>query len=241
MRYFLMTFLVFAFGIMPNVSAHAEDNKIAVKKEEKAVRECRKDIQDATRTYWELLRQMADFKAAIDAGYDGCSQTYPDKFNKAGEYYDFWKENTGTEYEQAFEVVDKLTDEQFDEMDKLGTDCDEKDILLDKFKVNMRETIDGFYDKAHKRRVKILVGDGLSGTGENTFLDFDKNDSCKSVLETLEGYRKWHDTREEARFALYTFATQKSPMAHQKSRKSRKALEAFDKERKKITPSVFGD
>ena len=241
MRYFLLTLLFLTASIMPNSSLWAKDNEDAVADVMKEVKECRAELQDVTKTYWELLRQMADFKAAIDAGYDGCSQTYPDKFAKAGEYFDFWKENTEIEYEQAFEVVDSLSDQAFGELDKMSADCDDKDELLSQMKGNMRQVIDGFYDKAHQRRVKMLVGDGLSGAGDNTFLDFDKNDSCKSVLETLEGYRKWHDRREEARFALYTFATEKSPMAKYKSRESRKALQAFDKERKKITPSVFGD
>lgn len=241
MRNILVTLLCLVGVIMPNGQTWAKDSEESVKETMEEVKECKADLQDATKTYWELLRQMADFKAAIDAGYDGCSQTYPEKFAEADQYFEFWKENTGVEYEQAFEVVDALADEEFDGLDKMSADCDGKVELLSQMKANMRQIIDGFYDKAHQRRVKMLVGDGLSGTGKNTFLDFDKNDSCKSVLKTLEGYRKWHNSREEARFALFTFATEKSPMAKQKSRERRKALQAFDKERKKITPSTFGD
>ncbi len=206
-------------------------------KEDKDIRECRKVLEKETATYWELLRQMADLRAAINAGYEGCVQTYPDQFADAEENYTFWKENTEIEYEQSFEVVGVLSDAVFEAEDK---QCEGKDVLLTELKGKSREAIDGQYDKAHQRRLKALAGDGLSG-GENAFLDFDENDSCKHVLTTLESYRKYHDSKEQARFALYTFATEHSSLANKKDRETKKALKAFDKERKTITFSAFGN
>jgi hypothetical protein len=207
-------------------------------KEDKEVRDCRRALEKDTAIYWELLRQMADFRAAIDAGYEGCVQSYPEKFAGAEEYFTYWQENTEIEFEQAFEVAYVLAEGMFNELDH---ECGDKEALLDALKERSRDAIDGQYEKAHQRRLKALTGDGLSGTGENAFLDFDENDSCKHVLTSLESYRKYHGSRKQAQFALYTFATEHSSMANLRDRETKDALRDFVNERKKITFSAFGN
>lgn len=229
MRY-LLIFLICLF-VFP-LASHADEETI--------IRNCQREFREETEPYWTILRWMADYRAAVDAGYKGCAEVYPDKFAEADAegYFEYWQENTEIEYEQGFEVVNTLVDEIYEDIDD---ECDGRHTIRDRIKEESRAAADSQYEKAHQRRLKAITNDGLSGTGEDAILEFDENDSCKIILESLENYRRFHTSREDVQFALFTFATEHSAMTNRKDRDTRDAIRAFDKQRKTITYSVFGD
>lgn len=228
MRYFV--FILICIFVFP-VAAQADDS-------EKIIRDCQRAFEKETEPYWTLLRWMADYRAAINAGYEGCAEVYPDKFSQAEEHFEYWDENTMIEYEQGFEIANVLADEAYTALDR---ECQPLEEIPARIKEQARDFADGQYEKAHSRRLKTLTNDGLSGTGEDATLDFGENDSCKHILTSLENYRKFHGSREDAKFALFTFATEHSAMTNRRDRATREALRNFDKQRKTITYSAFGN
>lgn len=227
MRHFIIWLFCFLLTLPVGaiVSAHAGD-KAAISKSEAEPKDCADGLAKASRPYWQIVSWMADYRAAIDAGYEGCADVYPKEFKGTVDIYKFWQAGSEEEFSLGRHVAASLTSALVDDEDykSCETAASSKAETINKQNNNF---IDGLYRKAYKRRLKAISEDGLSGDGKGAVLEFGKSDSCKFVLTALENYRKYYDRADRAKYALFTFATKYSTMAHRHDSATKRAIAAF--------------
>lgn len=175
-------FVTFAVLIILAASALAEEKK--------------PDCGAALRAYiygpWAIAKGMADYRAAMDAGYEVCSEKDPEPFEGTAETYQFLQDNTEEEMEQAAAVLDYLI--AHPDPKKVPEACVADSEAQEALKKEVHAAIEGQYSKAYDRRAKALA------VAEPAARD---RDSCGLVLEMVQKYGAHYEKYEQLQHVLY--------------------------------------
>lgn len=146
-----------------------------------AAENCRKALRQEIAGPLTVIQGMADYKAAMDAGYAACMVGYPQEFAPLRTVNDFMQTNMQEEMNQALTVLDHMIDEH-------GGAC----------KAEAREEvhaqIDGQYKKAYARRHRIMSKAGLVTEDQ---------DSCLIVLDMVKKYNEHYGSFDQLQYVLY--------------------------------------
>lgn len=182
------------------------------------------DCRDVLRAYiagpLAVVRHMADYKAAMDAGYAACTVLYPDEFSALGDVTDFMQANMDGELEQGREVLDYLIDKPDDK--KIAKSCAEDEEARDAVKKDVHMLLDGQYDKAYARRHKMLSRSDLVNA---------EQDSCLIVRDMVKQYDAHYKDYEQLQYVLYESSKKQGKKA---GAVDRRAYKNFEKTRKAL-------
>ncbi|GEM_PF-2694784 len=207
MKLFLSLALLFIFAI----SALAEEKG-----------DCGPELRAYVYGPWAIAKGMADYRAAMDAGYEVCSEKDPEKFEGAAETYELLRGNTGREMEQAMEVLDYLIANP--DAKKVSEECMADDRAQESLRKEVHAAVDGQYSKAFERRHKAL------SSGETA----EGKDSCGLVLEMVNQYGENLDRYEQLQHVLYESSKKQGKIILTGSdRKS--SFRSFEKTREKLS------
>ena len=151
----------------------------------------------------EIVKGMADFKAAMDAGYAACTVNYPEEFAPMLKINDFMQINMQAELDQAHLVLEQI-------IDKENPGCHGQ------YKDKIEFLVQGQYKKAYSRRYKAMSQADLVGRDQ---------DSCLIVLEMVQKYDKHFGDFRQLEFVLYEASKKKGKASGVASNKAYKAFE----------------
>lgn len=190
--------------------AFAEDKK----------QSCADDLLERHFYSVNIIKAMADYKAAMEAGYKGCSSIHGDEFEGSDELRKYWQDKTDDEMTLAVEIFNYIiaTEDVTEDTTEQCVD-DASDKVL-KFAENQ-------YKKSYDRRYKMLTDDSVD-------LDYKTNDSCRWVIDSLEKYKDMYEKQPAMRNILFRVATGYSWLSKGADRKQKKAFKQFDQARKAL-------
>jgi len=184
------------------------------------------DCQAELRAYiygpWAIAKGMADYKAAMDAGYEVCSKQEPEQFEEANATYDFLRDNTEKEMEQARAVLDYLIDNPNPK--KITDECMGNEQAQGALKKEISASIDGQYRKAYDRRAKSLA----------TELSDEGMESCKLVSSMISQYGKHYDEYKQLHYVLYESSKKQGQIVLTGSDR-KQSFRSFEKTREKLS------
>jgi len=193
--------------MMMSIPAHASDL-------------CREDIAASV----AIVKGMADYKAALDAGYGACAVSYPEKFEPFEKTVRVMKTNMQKELDQALSVLDLRISGA-----KSCAGEREKTTALQN---EMHKMISSQYKKSYNRRHKIMSKEGLVSAAQ---------DSCLLMQGMLEKYDRHYDDYKKLHFILYESSKKQGKMTGLIKRADYKE---FEKSRDSLTieaPSFRAD
>ncbi len=160
-----------------------------------------------------VVKGMADYKAAMDAGYAACMVSYPKEFAALRTVNDFMQSNMQKEMDHAQDVLSYMIEQA------AAGEC------ATPLKENARHLVDGQYTKSYARRHRIMSKAGLVTEDQ---------DSCLIVREMVEKYDTYYDDYEQLKYVLYE-SSQKQ--GRKTGTIDRKAIKAFEKARDQLPKS----
>lgn len=180
------------------------------------------DCMDSLRTSIaapaEIVKGMADYKAAMDAGYAACMVSYPKEFAPLLHVNNFMQTNMSHELEQARQTLFYFMENPpAQKTEKLcRNDGDSKESL----KKETGALIDGQYKKSYARRHRIMSKAGLVTKDQ---------DSCLIVLDMVKKYDTHYGDFKQLRHILYE--SSKKQLEKPRNAPSRADFAAFEKMR----------
>lgn len=163
-----------------------------------------------------VVKAMADYKAALDAGYEACSGADPESFDGTQEQRAFLAENTVREMDDASAVLVYLMDHA--DNGAVPDSCAADNTVIGQVKKEVSIIVNGQYDKAYGRRLKSLSEGEKADSG---------HDSCKLILKTLRQYGDNYDRYHELRNVLYETSKKKKGVVLS-GRERKAALRRFE-------------
>ncbi|MCB9991148.1 MAG: hypothetical protein H6867_07180 [Rhodospirillales bacterium] len=189
---------------------------------------CKQALADYIAGPLDIVKGMADYKAAMDAGYAACMAHYPEEFAPLQPVGDFMQTNMQTEMTLAREVLDSMLgspDPKF-----ISEACAKDEKALKALGEDMDALLDGQYDKAFARRRKALATEDLVSRDR---------DSCLIVLEMVDKYEEYYNRYEQRmENALYE-ASKKQSKA--KGTVPRGAFKGFEVVRERLVNQASQD
>lgn len=158
----------------------------------RAADDCGAALRQSVTGVWTIVKSMADYKAAMDAGYAACMVNYPAEFAPLREVNDFMQTNMQRELEQAQAVLDHLIDEPASKAAVKSCEGDEKARAL--FREDAHALIKGQYSKAYARRHRAMAKADLASRDQ---------DSCLIVLDMVKKYQQYYGDYKQLRHVLY--------------------------------------
>lgn len=157
-----------------------------------ATNPCQSDLEKQAYGPWMVVREMADYKAAMDSGYAACMVNYPKEFAEVRTLHDFIAENTKTEMEQALQALDYIVDHPQDK--KVAAACGDDKEARNEVKDSIHAVIKAQYNKAYMRRHKVMADASLVSEDQ---------DSCMIVLKMVHQYDKYYGRVQKLHNILY--------------------------------------
>jgi hypothetical protein len=148
-----------------------------------AAEKCSKDfIEPMT-----IVKGMADFKAAMDAGYAACTVNYPKEFAPLQSINDFMQVNMQSELDNARTILNQILSKESEGCQ--STMSEHLDLM-----------IEGQYKKAYARRYRVMSKADLVGRDQ---------DSCLIVLDMVQKYDKHYGDFKQLDHLLYSTSKEK--------------------------------
>lgn len=170
-----------------------------------AEQSCAQTLRGRLSGILSIVTSMADYKAAMDAGYAACMVHYPQEFAPLREANDFMQVNMQRELDNAQAVLDHLINNAGDE--EAATQSCKKDA---------HALVDGQYKKAYARRHKAMAEPDLVRRDQ---------DSCLIVLDMVGKYRDYYSDFKQLRYVLYEAMKKQQKESGTVSRSSFKLFE----------------
>ena len=202
--FLLMTFLVLS------QSAFAEEKTVS----------CSDKLLENNFHSVNIIKAMADYKAAMEAGYKGCSSIHGDKFEGSDDLRKFWQEKTDDEMTLAIDIFNYILVTE-------GVSEDTTEQCVEDASDKVLKFAENQYKKSYDRRYKMLTDDSVD-------LDFKTNDSCRWVVNSLEKYQDMYEKQPAMRNILFRVATGYSWLSKGADRQQKKAFKQFEKARKEL-------
>ncbi len=158
-----------------------------------------------------IVRGMADYKAAMEAGYAACMVRHPEKFAPLREAGDFMQANMQEEMDRARTVLDRLV------RDEVSEEC------AAPLQSDIAALIDGQYEKSYARRHRIMAQGGLVDSAQ---------DSCLIIREMVQQYERHYDRFARLQHVLYESSKKKGSASGLAERRD---YRLFERARKAIT------
>ncbi len=158
----------------------------------RAADDCGAALRQSVTGGWAIVKSMADYKAAMDAGYAACMVNYPAEFAPLREVNDFMQTNMQRELEQAQAVLDHLIDEPVSKA--VVKSCEDDEEARDLFREDVHALIEGQYSKAYARRHRTMAKADLVSRDQ---------DSCLIVLDMVKKYQQYYGDYKQLRHVLY--------------------------------------
>ena len=153
----------------------------------RAADDCAGMLRDYIAGPMAVVRGMADYKAAMDAGYAACMVTYPKEFAPLRPANDFMQGNMSHEMDQAYAVLDYMIAHP-------AKKCADDETAQDAVRSDVHKMIDGQYQKSYMRRHKIMSKAGLVTEDE---------DSCLIVKDMVAKYDEHYDDFKQLHDVLF--------------------------------------
>ena len=175
-------FVTFAVLLILAASALADEKKP----------DCAAALREYIYGPWAIAKGMADYRAAMDAGYETCSGKDPEPFEAVADTYEFLKDNTEKEMEQAAAVLDYLI--AHPDPKKVPEACLGDSAAQEALKKEVMAAVEGQYSKAYERRARALAA-AEPAAGDK--------DSCGLVLEMVQKYGAHYEKYDQLQHVLY--------------------------------------
>lgn len=167
-----------------------------------------------------IIKAMADYKAAMEAGYKGCSLIHKKEFKGSDNLRKFWQKKTDDEMTLAIEIFNYIA-----ATEDVADDVDEQ--CVDKASDKVLSFAERQYKKSYDRRYKMLKDSDVD-------LDYETNDSCRWVLDSLEKFKKAYEKQPAMHNILFRIATDYSWLSNRADRRQKKAFKKFESARKEL-------
>lgn len=167
-----------------------------------------------------IVKGMADFKAAMDAGYAACTVNYPEEFAPLRDANDFMQTNMQREMDQARAVVNHLIDNPSKPASK---SCAVNETERKTVKEEVAHMLDGQYSKAYARRYRVMAQADLVG---------EDRDSCRIILKMAEQYQDYYRRFDRVQNILYETSKKQGKLLL--SGKDKKSFSQFESTRDRL-------
>ena len=179
-----------------------------------AEQDCRQALGDYIAAPLAIVKGMADYKAAMDAGYAACMVHHPQEFAPLRPVNDFMQDNMQTEMTQARAVLDAMLAEP--DSKSVLPDCAADEDAQKVLKEDITAILDGQYSKAYARRHRAMADADLVSR------DYD---SCLIVLDMVRKYEEYYGRYDRLENVLYESSKKQGKGANGISRRSFKDFE----------------
>ena len=193
---------------------------IALSYPAKAESDCKGQLFNAVSAPLGIVRSMADYKAALDAGYAACMVSYPKEFAPLRAVNDFMQTNMQDELDLALVVMDKFLEKP---PKSVPSKCKRDKEVKANLKGDIETLIDSQYKKAYSRRHRVM---------SKTDLVKKEQDSCLIVLDMIKKYDEHYQDFDQLKHVLYE-SSKKQMKAEGKLNRS--TFSKFEKARKALT------
>ncbi len=187
--------------------------------------DCGAVMQDTVRGYFQIIYEMASYKALIDAGYEACSAAYPDDFTPRQDSHERIRSNTDAELAQSRAVLMHALSGVRD-----TESCEGDDKAYQATRRDLDMALDGRYESAFRRHVRSISAhaERIADKEEDALpLARRRHDSCRAALDLLDQYERHHDRIARLQYMMYEFLRHNARLDGMSAREQRRLFRDF--------------